>query len=217
MNWYCSFSLLLLLVCSGGASIVQADEDDQLEERIRKLLIVEDDLTGRYRRELLGYGDRALPVLRKILSSPPGNAIDEYRVSRALTILADIGGNASKLRPEVQRKFLSESASIRWRAVEALASIGSSKDVPILVGMLYDYDSTVRYQAARALGKLGDGSVLPALEIWQKQAAETDKLRPLEDKWLTDSMLKILEEAETAIKHRNNSTTEANDPRGDGK
>lgn len=54
----------------------------------------------------------------------------------------------------------------------------------------------------RALGKLGDGSAALALEIWKAQAAEADRERPPEKRWLYPAMLEDVRQAKEEIEGR---------------
>jgi HEAT repeat protein len=172
-----------------------------VEQRISLLLIAE-EFDNEIRDEILSYGDRAMSVIEDILSSRQNDEIDELRVSRALNILSHFGSGAQKLHPLVLKQLVAENALVRNSAVYALASIGSSKDVPIVVAMLYDPDKSVRRGAVRVLGNFGDESAILAIEVWQKQAIDADRDRALQEKWFIGSMTKAVDESKAAIKQR---------------
>lgn len=202
-------SVLLASICGFLAMPARGNQDEQLEERINALLMVEDDETGEYWKELAGYGDRALPVFEKILSEPQDDELGELRVSRVLSsIHRGFGEVAGDFRPHVEAKLTAESRMIRREAVPALAAIGGPDVLPTLVAMLYDQDSMVRHQAVMALGKLGDESALVALDIWEKQATAADESRPAGEKWINHAMSNPLEEARQAIQARLDASDE---------
>jgi len=65
-----------------------------------------------------------------------------------------------------------QSADVRWRAAEALGSIGSEKAIePLLKAMATDKDSSVRGSAAYALGSIGSEKAIEPL----LKAMATDK------------------------------------------
>ena len=192
-----------LLAHGVGLPCVSAQQETEIESRINNLLMLEDyQPEGPNIRDILQYGDRAIPVLRKILSAPQESDLDSLRASKALIIVAEMGDSASEFSPVVRRQLLAPTTLVRVRAVEALAAIGSVHDTPVFVAMLNDPDIDVRRESIQALGKLGDQSSLLALEIWRKRAAEADKTRPVSQKLLRSAIPRYVDEAQTSIRKR---------------
>lgn len=200
-------SILLASICGVLVMPAHGNQENQLEERINALLMVEDDETGQYWEELVGYGERALPVFEEILSTPQNDELGELRVTRVLSAIhRGFSDVASPLRPHIEAKLSVESRMIRRQAVPALAAISEAEDVPIFVAMLYDPDSMVRHQAVIALGKLGNVSALVALDIWEQQASAADESRPPTEKWIDSAMPSRLKHVRDTIRERINGT-----------
>lgn len=185
--------------CVGVTTFLGCQDPPPLpDEQIVKMLSVDEFKEERV--QIVKQGAAILPSLKAILQSP--ERYEQLVVVRVLVVLRELGDTAKPLRPLVRRQLLADSSSLRFRAIEALVSLGSSKDVPAIVAMLHDPYGPVRYQAVVALGKLGDDEVaLLALEIWHKRVAKADKTR--KNQWLY-GMHKEIEKAKIAISQRIN-------------
>jgi HEAT repeat protein len=102
--------------------------------------------------------------------------------------------------PALLHALKDEDVSVRWKAADALVSIGKTA-VPALIEALKDKDSEVRREAAAALGKIKDPQAAPAL-------CEALKDENVSVRWkAADALVSIGKTAVPALK-------EAMEPRG---
>lgn len=131
-----------------------------------------------------------IPELIESLSDP------DYRVRLVATgALGEMGTAAEQAVPALIVTLSDDVSDIRAASAEALGEIGpaSAPAVPALIETLRsDEFAHARANAARALGKIGDTSAIPALAetLWDSESQETYPFVPINAAkaiaWLTN-------------------------------
>lgn len=143
--------------------VVRARKTRLLPTRFERLLAEMEQRPGErhpqwLRSEIAGLSAAERPLVGIMLIARLRPASEEERLE-VLDVLREVGGIDAIVR--------STGLRMPWRralAIETLGAIGAGETVPVLLERLSDRNRYVREAAVRALGRIGDPSVLPQLE-----------------------------------------------------
>lgn len=139
----------------------------ELEAKIESLLLDEEFV---HFPELVALGSSAVPVLIRWAREDSRSFV---RI-RALEVLGSIGDRQAL--PVLEEALRSESSVERLAAAWTVAEVAGAEAVSKLQPLLADPDPSVLKVVVRSLGKVGDATVLSALER-VKEAPAFDFLR----------------------------------------
>lgn len=151
------FALVTVLV--GRATNAQTGVPS--DEYLRQLLNYEE--SGPEVIQLISYGDKAFPGYQRIIGSQ--NASPSL-AGRVFYILQNVKADRSGFVEPAVKSLAEPEGSVRWQALRLLAQIGSLRDTPPIVALMWDDDSAIVRAAAEALTAIGGDRELMAIELW---------------------------------------------------
>jgi HEAT repeat protein len=116
-------------------------------------------------QELDALGEKAFPAYERILADPQASA---HEVTGIFGVLLAVKADRSRFVEPAAKRLTETERGVRWCAVRLLGQIGSRKDSPPIVALLWDEDITIVRAAAEALAVIGGDRELTALDIWLK-------------------------------------------------
>ncbi len=118
-------------------------------------------------------GDRVLPYFERILADPTSTHSEIEKIFIYLRL--DLGHLDRRRFVEPAVEYLAHpELDVRQYAVMLLREIGSGRDTPPVVAMLYDESKYARMSAAISLRKLGGKADLAALNVWLTNSRQED-------------------------------------------
>lgn len=130
-------------------------------ERVRDLL------TGKQFKEqsneLIRMGAAAFPAYETILVDPVSLP---RHIARIFIVLCSVKENRARFLDSTVRRLADADADVRGRALLLLEQIGSEQDIPPVVALLSDTDTTISYRAATVLLALGNLRSVTAIDVW---------------------------------------------------
>lgn len=194
----------LVLAAALAAAPPPAGPEPPVDEAaIRELLADQHGLDRAGIAAAGGYGPAAFPLYHRLL----GDVGDRNRwvAIRTLVVLADpnMKGDRSQFLDRAAALLAHPHVSPRVEAANLIGAIGSARDAPPVVGLLWDEDRSMTYSAAKALAAVGDRRAADALEVWLKRADHRDdnELRRLVENFQVD-IAERLKKEEDARKAR---------------
>ena len=146
----------------GGTAKGQAPSD----KHVRHLLgFVE---IGPESQELVALGEKAFPAYERILADPKATALEAGRI---FSVLQHVKADRSRFVEPAVKWLTAPDGDARWDAIRLLGKIGSRKDSPPIVALLWNEDRTVVRAAAETLAAIGGDRELMALDIWLKSGS----------------------------------------------
>jgi HEAT repeat protein len=136
--------------------------------------------------ESLGYSSD--PRIRAVIENAFSHAEEHMRASALLAMGRSADAVWAKI---ILGEIGNRAAGLRAQAAKASGSLGLRKAVPLLIELLEDVDSGVRFEAIAALGEIGGEPAREALEEAQRQAVgeEWERIeRALENAEFQDSL-----------------------------
>ncbi len=221
MNFTRAFYSFLLLICVAGLGLADKGRNsaianagtDQVRQDVLNwvsMFFFDPNLVDPVER----HGAAVLPVVTTLLSKE--GKLETGKINGALGLLKQVDKPYPPAVPVVVPHLRAEQWQRRESALGALAAIGSERNVPVFITMLYDPRDSVRWQAAMAIGKFGESPSLTALQIWREQAAAADESRSPAEKWLDGTMRNKIDKAADLIRQRV-KVDNAKGRKGDGK
>jgi len=152
-----------------GGSVTKAQTGVPSDEYFRLLLNYEE--SGAEVIQLISYGEKAFPAYHRIIGAANASPI---LVERVFYILQSVKADQSGF-VEPAMKWLGDSESgVRRQALKLLGQIGSRKETPPIVALMWDADRTIVRAAAETLAAICNDRDLMAVELWIKSDIHAD-------------------------------------------
>lgn len=161
---------LLLIGCLGtfvfGRTDLRAQPPADVE-RVRDLLLEEDDSWKDERRQLIQLGEKVFPAFEAILSDPKAKP---HQVARIFGVLYAVKADRRRFLEHAVRGLANADSKTRWAAVELLGQIGTPAEASPVVALLSDgnrvADQVIVYSAAKTLAAIGGPREVIAMDVW---------------------------------------------------
>ena len=159
-----------------GSPFISAQDDDIALSVYRILDAVE--FPPERGQKLLALGKKAHPTFAKILNDEKSSYTF---VTRVLKTLSKSKEDRSEFVEPTVARLNDADWVMRMAAAELIGDIGTAKEAPPLIALLYDEESGAAGAAALALGKIGGQRELLALTIWQRNNAKSEDVETIKD------------------------------------
>lgn len=119
--------------------------------------------SGNNQEKLLKMGTRAFPAFEKLLADPQ---LDPMHVVRIFNVVEQVDADRSRFLEPAVARLADPHLGPRSQALSLLRKIGSARDTPAVVALLWDERQEGTYAAAHTLAVLGDRRAVTSLDIW---------------------------------------------------